>query len=117
MIYKGSIHEELKGFISVRLHPNKVIDEFCEKYFNNYNRDQFEAIAIRLYHGKETIVTLYALDKIKQEGTNFNPNKLPVKKFKSNVLTLNTVLSYMSEFNFTLTVGNYSLQDIEVMNK
>ena len=112
-----NIKEELKGIISLKLSSDKTTEEFCEKHFNNYNRDQFEAIAIRFYYGKEIIVTLYALDKIRQEGTNFDHNKLPVKKFKSSVLSFGDVLSYVEEFNFTLSNGNYRLEDIEVINK
>jgi len=113
----GSIKEKLEGVISFNLLPGKTIDEFCEQHFENYNRDQFEAVALRVYAGKEFIVTLYALDKVRQEGTTYDPNKLPVKKFKSFNLTFQDMLPYIAEFNFTISPGNYPLDDIEVMNK
>jgi hypothetical protein len=109
--------EELDGMISVQLEAGKTVDDFCERHFDNYNKERFEMIALRLYYGKEIIVTLYALDKHKQEETNFYYKKLPVKKFKTSVLTMADILSYINEFNFTLTAENYSLDNIEVINK
>jgi hypothetical protein len=113
----ATINEHMKGTISLKLKANKQIEEFCERYFKNYNRDQFEVVALRFYYGKEIIVTLYALDKIRQDGTNFNHNKLPVKKFKSSTVSFEDILPYVNELNFTLNTGNYSVEDIEVINK
>jgi hypothetical protein len=117
MITSVQVKEELKGPISLKLSVGKTIEEFCEKHFNNYNRDQFEMVALRFYLGKEIIVTLYALDKVRQEGSNFNYSKLPVKKFKSNALDFADVLPYIDELNFTLSNGNYPLEEMEVINK
>lgn len=111
------IQEELRGSFLLKLCPGKTLDEFCERNFNNYDRDRFEAIAIRLFYGKEIIMTLYALDRTRQEGSNFDFNKLPVKKFKINFRSLPEILSFVDEFNFTLGVGNYSLEDMVVINK
>lgn len=109
--------EHLKGRISLKLHPNKTLEEFCEKKFENYNRDQFEAVAIKFHYGEEILVTLYALDKVRQEGSTFNPDKLPVKKFKSGSFELYDILLFVKEFNVTLATGNYELEDMEVVNK
>lgn len=108
---------ELSGKLTLTLSPGKTLDEFCERHFDNYNSDQFEAVAIRVFYGKEVVVTLYALDKVRQEGTNYNVNKIPVKKFKSTTFGLTELLSFISEFNFTLSTGNFSLKDMEVINK
>ncbi|MES2285119.1 MAG: hypothetical protein V4547_05470 [Bacteroidota bacterium] len=107
----------LKGKISLKLQPEKNLDGFCESYFDNYDKERFEAIAIRLYYGKELIVTLYALDKARQQGGGFYFGKLPVKKFKTNAISLAQVLPFVEEFNFTLTSGKYPLDAIEVINK
>jgi hypothetical protein len=110
-------NEKLKGTIAIELKPDKTLEEFCEKNFNNYNHDQYEAVAIRLYFGKEVVVTLYALDKVRQEGTTYHKDKLPVKKFKMNAVYSADVLSFIDEFNFTITTGNYPIEDMEVINK
>ncbi|MCW3086159.1 MAG: hypothetical protein JWP12_3525 [Bacteroidetes bacterium] len=110
-------NEQLKGRISLKLQVDKSLEEFCEKKFENYNRDQFEAVAIKFHYGDEVLVTLYALDKVRQEGTTFNPKKLPIKKFKSTSFELYDILLFVKEFNVTLTTGNYRIQDMEVINK
>lgn len=111
------VKNELTGKLSIKLKQGKSLDEFCEKHFDNYNSDQFEAVAIRLYYGKEMVVTLYALDKVRQEGTNYNINKIPVKKFKTSAFGLSELLMFIDEFNFTLNAGNFALEEMEVINK
>jgi len=114
---ENNTREELEGVIALKLLPGKSLDEFCEQHFDNYNRDQFEAIVFRVYAGAELIVTLYALDKVRQEGNTFDKNKLPVKKFKSTTIKFTDMLPFLEDFNFTVSPGNYPLEDIEVMNR
>ncbi|MCE3279035.1 MAG: hypothetical protein K0S44_1226 [Bacteroidetes bacterium] len=113
----AQVQNELSGKLTLTLSPGKTLDEFCERHFDNYNSDQFEAVAIRVFYGKEIVVTLYALDKVRQEGSNYNINKIPVKKFKSTTFGMSELLSFISEFNFTLSTGNFPLEDMEVINK
>jgi hypothetical protein len=108
---------ELSGKLTLTLTPGRTLDDFCERNFDNYNSDQYEAVAIRFYYGKEIVVTLYALDKVRQEGTNYNINKIPVKKFKTTTFGLPELFTFISEFNFTLSTGNYDLDEMEVINK
>lgn len=107
----------LKGPISLKFQEGKNLDDFCKSIFEHYDKERFEAIAIRLYYGKEIIVTLYALDKARQQGGGFYFGKLPVKKFKTTAISLAQVLPFIEEFNFTLTSGNYPLDAMEVINK
>jgi len=109
--------QNITGYLSLTLCRGKTFNDFCEKNFTNYNAEQFDAIAIRVLYGKEIIMTLYALDKLRQAGTNYGINKLPVKKFKITKLSFDEVLPFIKEFNFTLTTGNYTLEDMEVINK
>ena len=111
------VKDDLAGVLSLRLREGKTLDEFCARNVANFETSRFEAIAIRLYYGKDISITLYALDKARQEGENFNPDKMPVKKFKLNTVSIHEVLSFVREFNFTLTTGNYPLEDMEVVNK
>lgn len=62
---KEIISEGLKGSISVTMANGQTLDDLCTQFIQDYNRDRFEAIAIRLFIGDETIVTIYALDKSK----------------------------------------------------
>lgn len=109
--------DHLTGKLTLTFKADKSFSDFCEKHFENFYPDQFEAVAIRVYQATETVITLYALDKNKQEGSNFNPDKMPVRKFKSSAITINEIMPYVLEFNFTLSSGNYELEDMEVFNK
>lgn len=109
--------EDISGEITVKMANGQTLSDFCLQHIPEYNPDRFEAFAIRLFVARETVITVYALDKIRQEGTTFNPEKIPVKKFKINTLPLTDMLSYCESFNCTLTTGNYALEDMEVINK
>lgn len=111
------VKQEVDGKITVKFRENKSFEEFCEKIIPNYNRDRYEAIALRVYYGAEVIVTVYALDKSRQEGSNFDKEKLPVKKFKLQGINMPEVFAFIEEFNFTLNTGNYDLEGMEVINK
>ena len=110
-------HHGISGGIHVTLQDGQTLDDFCMQYIDEYNPDRFEAIAFRLFAGRETIVTVFALDKIRLENTSDLNGKLPVKKFKIELSSVQEVLSFFDEFNFTVSSGNYNLEDMEVINK
>ena len=110
-------HHGISGGIHVKLREGLTLDDICQQEIPDYNRDRFEAVALRLFAGKEVIVTIFALDKLRQEGSNFDPEKLPVKKFKLENVSVPRLFEWFGEFNFTLSSGNYELEDIEVMNR
>jgi len=111
------IKDDLGGAMSVKFKPGSSIEEYCKNNIENYNPDRFEVLAIRFYYGKETAITLYAIDKERMEGDNFSKDKMPVKKFKLNISFIENFLPFIDECNFTLTTGNYPLIDMEVVNK
>jgi len=110
-------HEDLQGTFSVKLANDQTLDDFCMSHIADYNRDRFEALAIRLYVGAETTITVFAVDKTRQENSTVMIDKLPVKKFKITTLPMAELFSYIEGFNCTLTTGNYPLEDMEVINK
>jgi len=110
-------HGNISGSIAIKLANGQTLDDFCAEHIENYNRDRFEAIAIRLFVGNETVITIYALDKLKQEVDKYDVSKIPVKKFKITTLKANSLFSYCSSINFTLATGNYSIEDMLVLNK
>ena len=109
--------EAIAGEMSVKLANNQTLDDFCVQHIADYNRDRFEALAIRVYVGDETVITIYAVDKTRQENTTIMVNKLPVKKFKITTLPVSELFSYCEGFNCTLSTGNYALEDMEVINR
>lgn len=110
-------HGDVSGEIAVTLANGQTLDDFCAQHIVDYNRDRFEAFALRVFLGKETVITIYAVDKIRQEDSSLNPEKIAVKKFKINTIPVNELYSYVESLNFTLTTGNYQLKDMEVTNK
>jgi hypothetical protein len=113
----SAVQNELEGKLTLKLKAGKTLNEFCERNFDNYNSEQYEAVAVRVYYGKEMVITLYALDKVRKEGDNYSVNKIPVKKFKKVTFGLSELLTFVEEFNFTLKAGNYPIEDMEVINK
>jgi len=113
----SEIKDDLGGAMSVKFKTGSAFNEYCQKNIENYNPDRFEMLAIRFYYGKETIITLYAIDKSRLEGENYDHSKIPVKKFKLKTDFINEFLPFIEECNFTLTTGNYPLNDMEVINK
>lgn len=112
-----NIKGDIGGVISITLTPGKALNDFCTANIDNYDPDRFEIIAIRAFYGKETSVTVYAKDNVRTEGSNFSKDKIPVKKFKLNAGFLKNLVPVIQECNFTLTTGNYRLEDMEVINK
>lgn len=110
-------HHDISGGITVKLRDDLSLDDICMQNIPDYNRDRFEAVALRLFAGKEVIITIYALDKQRQEGSNFSTEKMPVKKFKLQNVSVAKLLDWFQEFNFTINTGNYHLEDMEVINK
>jgi hypothetical protein len=110
-------YHDISGGITVKLRDDLSLDDICMENLPDYNRDRFEAVALRLFAGKEVIVTIYAIDKERQEGSNFNPDKMPVKKFKIENVSVPKLFEWFQEFNFTINTGNYHIEDMEVINK
>ena len=110
-------HGDLTGEISITLKNGFVLDDIFIKYIHDYNRDRFEAISVRVFSGKENIVTLYAIDKVRQEDSTVPAGKIPVKKFKMVDIPLHELLPHLQSFNFTLGTNNYPIEVMEVVNK
>jgi hypothetical protein len=107
----------LAGRAAMDLFPREDLNKVASKLVANYNPDRFDAIAIRVFLQRgEQIVTLYAVDKFKQEQDNYPKNKLPVRKFKLRI-SPGEFLRYVKRFDLTLTNDTYDIQDMLVMNK
>lgn len=107
----------LTGKSAMDLFRKEDLNSLAVKLFPNYNPDRFDASAIRLFVQKnEPIVTLFAVDKLKQESNNYPPQKLPVKKFKVRI-DFNDFIKLFKRFDVTLTNDAYDLSDMLVINK
>ena len=114
----NTVHSDLAGSAAVTFANDLTLDDFCAEHFDNYNTHRYKAIAIRLFEGNETVVTVYAIDKMHQyNNDNYDEGKVPVRKFKLNFLQVKDLFRYCDSFNCTLTVGDYPIEDMEVINK
>jgi hypothetical protein len=106
--------KDLSGHINVNLTDGtefaRVISDLT-----GFNPDRFDPIAVRFYYENAMQLTVYAVDRSKQETWN-KTDKLPVHKFKVEV-DLARILPFIAQVNFTVSTGVYNLEDMEVINK
>ncbi|MDB5228944.1 MAG: hypothetical protein JWN78_3137 [Bacteroidota bacterium] len=117
LVSDTNIKDDLEGAMSIKFKSRDSFNEYCADHIPNYNTERFEILAIRVYHGRETSVTVYAVDKERMGRGNYSEGKIPVKKFRLNNIRLMDLLPFIDECNFTLTTGIYPLADMEVVNK
>jgi len=113
-------HSDLTGTAAIKFVNGITLDDFCFEHFANYNKDRYRAVAVRLFEGSETVITVYAIDKMHQyenSDNKFDAGKMPVKKFKLNFLSVTDLFRYCDSFNFTLTVDGYPVEEMDVINK
>jgi hypothetical protein len=111
-------HSDLSGSAAVIFANGITLDDFCAQHFANYTKERYRAIAVRLFEGNETVVTVYAVDKMHQYSSeNHDAGKVPVKKFKIDILSVRDLFRYVDSFNFTLTVKDYPIEEIDVINR
>jgi hypothetical protein len=76
---------------------------------------RFEAVALKVFIEHTPIVTLYAIDK-EREARGENNGKMPVRKFKME-MTLDDLFFKLRHVNFTVTTGEFDIDNMEVVNK
>jgi hypothetical protein len=107
----------LTGKSAMDLFRKEDLNSLAARLIQNYNPDRFDATALRLFVQKgEPIITLFAVDKLKQEGNSYPKNRLPVKKFKIRI-PFNEFIRNFKRFDVTLTNDAYDIADMLVLNK
>jgi len=108
---------DLSGMAAMDLFPKDDLNSLAFKLVDGYNPDRFDATVLRFFIQKGTpVITLYAIDKLKQDQNNYPSDKLPVKKFKLK-LPLEEFLRHIKKFDLTISNSAYDVKDILVMNK
>jgi len=107
-------YNDLVGVISINLGESSTFNEFAAE-ITGYDISAYEAVALRVYFENSPVITVYA--KYKNEPmSSENGNKLRVHKFKKEI-NLNQFFSKLNAWNFTVTAGNYDIENMEVVNK
>lgn len=106
-------YSDLTGIVSIKLEDEYDFNTLGSE-LAGYNKNDFEAVALKVFVESKPVVTLYAVDKA-AKGKN-NTGKLPVRKFKKE-MSLDDLFYKLRHVNFTVTTGEYDLEDMEVVNK
>lgn len=101
----------LSGKITLTLKNEEVLLQFCRKYIPAC-KDNWKPIAIRVFSGAETIVTVYLHEA--GPGQSAPGESLPVKKFKLENIPLSELWNYVQEFNFTLNSEDFNIDQMVV---
>jgi hypothetical protein len=107
-------HHGISGAISIKLHEGQTLDHFCSAYVKDYDTARYEAVALRVFAGKEMIITIYAVDRSHLNEVQGKGKKLKVKKFKLEHIPVADLFKYLEAFNFTVSPGQYNIEDMEV---
>src|SRR5690242_1694852 len=92
----------LTGKSAMDLFRKEDLNSLAMKLIPNYNPDRFDASALRFFVQKgNPVVTLFAVDKQKQEGNQFPKQKIPVKKFKLKI-PFEDFIRHFKRFDVTL---------------
>ena len=115
-IYRGMDHNgEMYGQITMLL-DDQGAEKLCRKYIPGYDPQWFSLVAIRLFSGKEILLTIYAEDRSAGKS-NLHEGKFPVKKIKTMLNSAAELLELVSSFNFTVANPLYNIDEMEVVNK
>ncbi len=107
----------LTGKSAMDLFRNEDLNSLACRLISNYNPDRFDASAIRFFVQKnEPVITLFAVDKQKQETDEYPADKLPVRKFKIRI-SFYEFIKHFKRFDVTLTNDAYDIKDMLVINK
>jgi hypothetical protein len=99
------LRKDLEGPMAIRFKTNRSLNMYCAEHITGYDPDRYEAVALQLYYEHEPVITVYAIDKTGQHETEFDPEKMPVKKFKRSFDFLKDLLPLIKECNFTVITG------------
>lgn len=111
-------HEEkgkdLMGTVSINLEDGQDFNALGAA-LAGYDPEHFEAVALRVYIENTPVVTVYALDKARKAREE-NSERLPVRKFKKE-MSFDELFFMLRQVNFTVSNGEFNIDDMEVVNK
>ena len=99
----------------MRVNEAQKLEALCVKHIPGYDSKRFAVVALRVFASKEFIVTIYAADKTSNKTVR--ELRYPVKKFKVQTLSMQELFELVGAFNFTLSVDNYDVEDMDVTNR
>lgn len=111
-----TFEHDMTGYASLDLTSGDSFNLFLSRTAN-YDADRFDPVALKIFiEGRSPVVTLFAVDKSKQETNGYPKEKLPVKKFKMEI-SWPELFSFVKRFDLVVTTGSYDISDMLVINK
>jgi hypothetical protein len=110
---KETRYNDLVGVVSINLEDSQDFNSLGAS-LAGYSPSRFQAVALRVYMENSPVITVYALDKERQK--NAVNGKLPVHKFKIE-MSLDELFYRIKNINFTVTEGDYDIDNMEIINK
>lgn len=115
-IHTETRYDDLVGAISVNFRQQEGFDAFAANY-GGIDISRYQPIAMRIYADKETILTIYAVDRtggwMQSEAPLKTTGKVPVKKFKVTI-SLQDLFNSFRQFDFTLVTSGYHIEELEI---
>lgn len=106
----------LTGKSSLDFMSRESFNEFAAK-LTDYNPDRFDPVALKVFASFNSwVITLYAVDKSRQEQSGTHGEKLPVHKFKME-MDCHTFLNCIKSFDLVVSDNAFDIADMEVINK
>ena len=102
------------GVISINLNDGQDFNALGASLVG-YDPTNFEAVALRVFIENTPVVTVYARDK-HRDSRKDGHEKMPVRKFKRE-MSFDDLFFKLKQVNFTVSTGEQSIDDMEVVNK
>jgi hypothetical protein len=105
---------EWEGKITVKVHNENDVESFCKRFIPGFDPGRYKVLAVRVFAAGEFIVTVYAIDKLREDAGS---DDLKVRKFKLENVTMQNLFNLVEAFNFTVSDPRYALDHMKVLNK
>lgn len=106
--------KDLMGVVSINLDNGQDFNELGAS-LAGYDPASYEAVALRVYIENTPIVTVYARDRHRDARPDGH-TRMPVRKFKKE-MSFDDLFFKLRQVNFTVSTGEYNIDDMEVINK
>lgn len=106
---------EMYGQITMQF-DHSGLEKLCNRFIAGYDPQRFRVVAVRLFCGKEIVLTIFVEDRLK-ESAAIPEGKFPVKKIKTELRSVAELLECAGSFNFTVANPAYNIDEMEVMNR
>lgn len=111
-IHTESRYDDLVGTLSVNFRNAENFSAFAARVVG-IDLNQYQPIGLRAYVAHETILTIYAAERVQMPGHHEKTGKLSVKKFKVGI-PLAELINNFRQLDFTLMAKGFTVDELEM---